>query len=183
MRRFLFGVLLALLSQAGVAFAQVKNDSVEITKVQIDAALKKALAERTTDQTLSWDDIGHANIGAGFVIRRPPDASGKQLGNIGGPLIHDKVTEVYIVTAGSGEQVTGGKILDGKPQGGPTSAIGPGLRGTKMEGGRVTRLVAGDIQIIPAGTVHMWKSVGPQGIDYVVLRIDPEKATKVTLKP
>jgi mannose-6-phosphate isomerase-like protein (cupin superfamily) len=115
-------------------------------------------------------------VSIGFVIRRPPDASGQPLGNIGGPLIHEKVTEIYYVLSGSGDQVTGGQILDGAPQAG--TAIGPGLRGTKMKGGHTTHLVAGDMQIIPAGTVHMWSSVGAQGIDYLVFRIDPEKASK-----
>jgi mannose-6-phosphate isomerase-like protein (cupin superfamily) len=181
MRQVLLGALVGfvLLSYAAPSFGQQPqpfNTAVDVTHADIQAALKKALAEKITDQTIGFADVGKGNVSVAFVIRR----NNATISNVGDPLVHDKITEIYYVVAGSGEQVTGGTIVDPKPQDG--KAIGPGTRGTKMEGGRVSKMVAGDIIVIPPGTVHTWSSVGPEGVDYLIYRFDPEKITSFQKK-
>ena len=70
--------------------------------------------------------------------------------------------------------MTGGTIVGGQPTRG-SGNIGPGVGGgTRIEGGRTSQLETGDVHIIPPGVPHGWLSVGPDGIDYLVVRVDPE---------
>ena len=144
-----------------------------VTNGEIQAHVKKALQEGISDRILNLVDIGPYNVATAVVIRRPAVAGSKGIGNIGSFLSHDKVTEVDHILRGSGTQVTGGTMIGGQPNMG--GATGPGVGGGKaIEGGRTSHLTAGDIQIIPPFVPHGWTSVGPEGIEYIVFRVDPE---------
>lgn len=168
-------LLMALLPCVVLAQTERSREATDLTNAEVQAHLAKAVKEGISDRILSLVDVGPYNVAAAVVIRRPPSPAGKGIGNIGGFLSHDKITEVYYITRGFGTQITGGKMIGGQPNrsGGAT---GPGIGGaTKIEGGRTSHLTAGDVQIIPPGVPHGWMSVGPEGIDYIVIRVDPEK--------
>lgn len=80
---------------------------------------------------------------------------------------------MYYVLRGSGTQATG-RLVQGTHQD-TSKTIGPGMNSTQpLENARASRLGPGDIQIIPPGVGHVWTSIDPGGIEYLVFRIDPE---------
>jgi mannose-6-phosphate isomerase-like protein (cupin superfamily) len=85
-------------------------------------------------------------------------------------LIHDRIDEIYYILDGGGTMVTGGKLVDEKHT--ETSAtIGPGWRGSSIQGGAERRVNKGDVVFITAGTPHMFTKLdGP--IRYMVYRVD-----------
>jgi mannose-6-phosphate isomerase-like protein (cupin superfamily) len=111
-------------------------------------------------------DSGKYNV-AVALVRRPASAV------VRGALTHAKVTEVYYILRGSGIQVTGGTLAAGKPNSG-SSTIGPSVSGSEVQGGRSSRLGPGDLQIVPPDVPHGFTSIEPGGIDYLVMRIDPD---------
>jgi mannose-6-phosphate isomerase-like protein (cupin superfamily) len=167
--------LLCLTSRA--AYGQTVSTPTAATDLSgsaIQAHIRTAEQQGVTDRILSMVDIGPYNIAAAVVIRRPPSPTSKGVGNIGGFLSHNKITEVYYVLRGSGTQLTGGTMIGGQPNKGG-GATGPGIGGgTSLRSARSSNLVAGDIQIIPPNVPHGWASVGPEGIDYIVFRVDPD---------
>jgi mannose-6-phosphate isomerase-like protein (cupin superfamily) len=91
----------------------------------------------------------------------------------GRALSHDKITEIYYVVRGRGTQVTG-PLVDATRQAESTT-IGPGYSsGSPIAGGRTTKLGPGEMQIIPPGVGHVWTDIAEGGIDYIVIRVDPE---------
>jgi mannose-6-phosphate isomerase-like protein (cupin superfamily) len=165
--------LLLILEPVGVS-AQTARAAADLDHTEIEAYLQRAVKEGVSDRIMSLVDVGPYNVAAAVVIRRLPGDTVKGIGNVGGFIQHDKVTEVYYVLRGSGVQVTGGTMIGGRPSsGGPST--GPGVGGgTRIDGGASSTLEAGDLQIIPAGVPHGWLSVGTDGIDYIVIRVDPE---------
>ena len=92
----------------------------------------------------------------------------------GRALSHDKITEIYYVVRGSGTQVTGPLAANATRQE-ESATIGPGFSSTSpISGGRSTRLGPGEMQIIPPGVGHVWTDIAEGGIDYLVIRVDPE---------
>jgi mannose-6-phosphate isomerase-like protein (cupin superfamily) len=85
-------------------------------------------------------------------------------------LVHDRIDEIYYILEGGGTLVTGGKLKDEKhTDASPT--IGPGWRGSSIEGGQERRVNKGDVVFITAGTPHMFTKLdGP--IRYLVYRVD-----------
>jgi mannose-6-phosphate isomerase-like protein (cupin superfamily) len=175
MRAKLVGALVGSLFLLPVgATAQTASGATDLDHTEIEAQVQRSAQEGLSDQILSLVDVGPYSVAAAVVIRRPPGGPGKAIGNIGRFSRHDKITEVYYVLSGSGVQMTGGTMIGGNPSSGG-STVGPGAGGaTRLEGGTASNLEAGDVQIIPAGVPHGWLSVGPQGIDYLVIRVDPE---------
>ena len=49
---------------------------------------------------------------------------------------------------------------------------------TRIEGGRTSNLVVGDVQIIPPNVPHGWAKVDPAGVDYLIFRVDPAHTIK-----
>lgn len=120
-------------------------------------------------------DVGNAYVGV--AIQHRPKA---EAGKAGNPLVHSKVTEVYIVTEGIAKLATGGTMTDAKifPKDNIDNGegIGPGFSGTVVKPNEVRTIVAGDMIIIPKGTPH-WFTEVPEELTYLVVRIDPEKST------
>ena len=137
----------------------------DLSAADIQALVKSFPKDKTTDQLLRLADMGKYNVAVG-AVSRAATASG------GGALSHDKVTEVYYVLRGSGTQVSGGAMVGAKPTMIPV--VGPSVSGSAIEGGRTTRLGPGDMQIIPPGVPHMWSAIDAGGVDYLVIRIDPD---------
>ena len=111
------------------------------------------------------DLVGIADFVDATVV--PP---GSSIGEHG----HERSLEIYYVVRGSGTQVTGPLAANATRQEESTT-IGPGFSSTSpISGGRATRLGPGEMQIIPPGVGHVWTDIAEGGIDYMVIRVDPE---------
>jgi hypothetical protein len=146
--------------------------AVDVTKADIQAAMKIGMAAlkpgvSVSDRNISVADIGTYNVAVAFVTRPATKVPS------GRALVHDKITEIYYVTRGSGTQVTGA-LVDATQEKGSTT-IGPGWSSASpMKVDRKTTLSAGEMQIIPPGVGHLWAEIAEGGIDYMVIRVDPE---------
>jgi len=146
--------------------------AVDITKTDIQAALKIGMAAlkpgvSVSDRNISLADAGPYNVAVAFVTRPATKVpSGRSLS-------HDKITEIYYVVRGSGKQATG-TLVDGVKESG-SATIGPGWSSTSaIKADRTTTLGPGEMQIIPPGVGHVWTEIAEGGIDYMVIRVDPE---------
>jgi mannose-6-phosphate isomerase-like protein (cupin superfamily) len=146
-----------------------------ITSNDVKDTIKNAKANPgavpgTYDVTIRSMNVEGDHVGAAVIRRVQPEDKDA--------LVHEKVTEIYEITEGSGTVELGGKLVGGKDFGGGSgpSAIGPSLRGTGIEGGHSQHVGPGDIVIIPAGTPHRFSALdGP--ITYLCFRVDPSKLT------
>jgi mannose-6-phosphate isomerase-like protein (cupin superfamily) len=146
-----------------------------ISANEISEYLKKAIAERRIDQQVRDVDIGKAHVAIGFVHRGKLDA----------PLPysvaeHDQVSEVYHVIDGSGALVLGPDLIDKKRRPADEPVVrfinGPGNNAASIRNGETFQLKAGDVVVIPAGTGHWFTKIDDH-IDYLMIRIDPDKVT------
>ena len=142
---------------------------------ELEAYTKKAVAEKLTDQQVRAVDIGKAHIGIGRVHRgrldKPaPDSVAE----------HDLVSEVYYITDGSATLVLGPDITNRQRRPATLQTVrefnGPGNNGSEIRNGVAYNLKAGDMVVIPAGTGHWFTKIDDH-IDYVMVRIDPDKVT------
>jgi mannose-6-phosphate isomerase-like protein (cupin superfamily) len=146
-----------------------------IPQSELRAYTEKAIAEKLTDQQVRDVEIGRAHVGIAMVHRGKLDA----------PLPssvaeHDLVSEVYHVTSGSATLVLGPDIADPKRRPATLRTVrefnGPGHNGSEIRQGVVYQLKTGDVVVIPAGTGH-WFTKIEDHIDYLMVRIDPDKVT------
>ena len=140
-------------------------------------------------------DISAADIQAQMGPRKPNALPNIRVVDAGGPhvavgalnrtegqpqpaAVHDKVSEVYYVTAGEATLVTGGTLVNPKVRPADSPQVrqqdGPGSTGTAINGGTSRQIKTGDVIIIPAGTPH-WFSKINGSLSYVVVRIDPNQ--------
>ena len=186
MKRMLVG-LVAVVSVVGVLAAQGKINPTDpqptcsmcpgyyIPASELQAYTAKAVAEKLTDQQVRDIEIGKAHIGIGMVHRgrleKPaPDSVAE----------HDLVSEVYHVIDGSATLVLGADIVNRQRR--PATQLtvrefnGPGNNGSDIRNGVAYQLKAGDVVVIPAGTGHWFTRIDDH-IDYLMVRIDPDKVT------
>ena len=142
---------------------------------EVAAYTKKAIAEKRVDQQARDVDIGKAHIGIGVVHRGKLDAPAPE-----SVAEHDLVSEVYHIISGSGTLVLGPDILEMKRRPATSETVrlfnGPGNNGTSIRNGVAYNLKPGDVVIIPAGTGHWFTKIDDH-IDYIMIRIDPDKVT------
>ena len=171
----------ALLLAASVLSAQESRPTCNncpatyIPNEEIQAYLKRAIAEKLIDQQIRAVDSGKTNVDVGLVYRgkldKPaPDAVAE----------HDKVSEVYHVIDGSATLVTGPDLVGKKPRPADDRAVkmlnGPGSNSASIRNGVTHQLKPGDVVIIPAGTGHWFTKIDDH-ITYLMVRVDPEKVT------
>src|SRR5262245_21219123 len=179
MRSKMLNMLIPMLLLPALAAAQglpaasgPAKAATDVTKADIQAAMKIGMAALTpgvcvSDRNICLSDIGKYNVAVAFVTRPATKVPS------GRALAHDKITEIYYVTRGSGTQVTG-TLVDATQEKGSTT-IGPGWSSASpVKVDRKTTLSAGEMQIIPPGVGHIWTEIAEGGIDYMVIRIDPE---------
>lgn len=144
---------------------------------ELDAYLKKAIAEKRIDQQVRDVDIGKAHVGIGMVYR----------GKLDGPkpdsvAEHDLVSEVYHIVDGGGTLVLGPDIADMKRRPADEETVrlfnGPGNNGSTIRNGTAYQLKPGDVVVIPAGTGHWFTKIDDH-ISYLMVRVDPDKVTPV----
>jgi len=148
-----------------------------IARSELDAYVKKAVAENLIDQQTRDIDIGKAHIGIGVVHR----------GRLASPAAdsvaeHDLVSEVYHIIDGSATLVTSPDIVGMKRRPATLETVrlfnGPGNNGSSVRNGVAHELKAGDVIVIPAGTGHLFTKIDDH-INYLMVRIDPDKVTPV----
>lgn len=142
---------------------------------ELQAYTKKAVAEKLTDQQVRDVEIGKAHIGIGMVHRGKLDAPAPN-----SVAEHDQVSEVYHVIDGSATLVLGPDITNRQRR--PATLLtvrefnGPGNNGSEIRNGVAHQIKAGDVVVIPAGTGHWFTKIDDH-IDYLMIRIDPDKVT------
>lgn len=146
---------------------------ISVSELQLYA--QKALAEQLLDQQVRDIEIGKAHIGIGVVHRGKLD---KPAAN--SVAEHDQVSEVYHVIDGTATLVLGPDIANRQRRPSTMRTVvefnGPGNNGSEIENGVAYDLKPGDVVVVPAGTGHWFTRVDDH-IDYLMVRIDPDKVT------
>jgi mannose-6-phosphate isomerase-like protein (cupin superfamily) len=142
---------------------------------ELEGYTKKALAENLLDQQVRDIEIGKAHIGIGMVHRGKLDKPGTD-----SVAEHDLVSEVYHIVSGTATLVLGPDITNRQRRPATQRTVvefnGPGNNGTEIRNGVAYNLKPGDVVVIPAGTGHWFTKIDDH-IDYLMVRIDPDKAT------
>jgi mannose-6-phosphate isomerase-like protein (cupin superfamily) len=186
MKTFLLGLTLATFSVAPL-MGQAKINPTDpqptcnmcpgtyIPLSELEAYTKKALAENLLDQQVRDIEIGKAHIGIGMVHRGKLDKPGTD-----SVAEHDLVSEVYHIVSGTATLVLGPDITNRQRRPATQRTVvefnGPGNNGTEIRNGVAYNLKPGDVVVIPAGTGHWFTKIDDH-IDYLMVRIDPDKAT------
>ncbi|HEX7796786.1 MAG TPA: hypothetical protein VF456_20630 [Vicinamibacterales bacterium] len=170
----LAGMLLFATAGTPTAAGNVSNVGSHVTKDDVLATLKALPANTGTEQIMKMVDVGRLDVGVA-VMRRQPGTQNA--------VVHDSLTEVYYILSGSGVLTTGRTVVDPKPMD-PNGRVvkelaGPSSSGPTIQEGHSQHFVAGDTIIIPAGVGH-WYSSLDSTVDYLVVRIDPDR--KIPLK-
>jgi AraC-like protein len=148
-----------------------------IAKDEVDAYVKKAIAEKLTDQQVRDVEIGKSHIGIGVVHRGKLTAPAPE-----SVAEHDLVSEVYHIIDGSATLVTGPDLVGKKRRPADLETVrlfnGPGNNSASIRNGVTHELKAGDVIVIPAGTGHWFTKIDDH-ITYLMVRIDPDKVTPI----
>src|SRR5688572_5346554 len=146
-----------------------------IGNTEVQSYVKKAIAEKLTDQQIRDVEIGKSHIGIGVVYRGrltapAPDSVAE----------HDLVSEVYHVIDGAGTLMTGPDLVGKKRRPADQETVrlfnGPGNNAASIRNGVSQELRPGDVVVIPAGTGHYFTRIDDH-ITYLMVRIDPDKVT------
>jgi len=142
---------------------------------ELEAYTKKAIAEKLIDQQVRDIEIGKAHVGIGMVHRGKLDKPAPN-----SVAEHDLVSEVYHIVSGTATLVLGPDITNRQRRPGTLRTViefnGPGNNGSEIRNGKAYDLKPGDVVVIPAGTGHWFMKIDDH-IDYLMVRIDPDKAT------
>jgi len=144
---------------------------------ELQAYTQKAVAEKLIDQQVRDIEIGKAHIGIGMVHRGKLDKPAAD-----SVAEHDLVSEVYHIIDGTATLVLGPDITNRQRR--PATQLtvrefnGPGNNGTEIRNGVTLNLKPGDVVVIPAGTGHWFTKIDDH-IDYLMVRIDPDKVTPI----
>jgi mannose-6-phosphate isomerase-like protein (cupin superfamily) len=148
-----------------------------IPEAEIQAYVKKAIAERLTDQQVRDVNVGKSHVGIGVVHRGKLAAPAPQ-----SVAEHDLVSEVYHIIDGSATLVTSPDLVDKKRRPADLETVrlfnGPGNNAASVRNPVTHQLKAGDVIVIPAGTGHWFTKIDDH-ITYLMVRIDPDKVTPV----
>jgi mannose-6-phosphate isomerase-like protein (cupin superfamily) len=144
---------------------------------ELQAYTKKALAEGLLDQQVRDIEIGKAHVGIGMVHRGKLDKPAPN-----SVAEHDQVSEVYHIIDGTATLMLGPDITNRQRR--PATQLtvrefnGPGNNGSDIRNGKSYDLKPGDVVVIPAGTGHWFTKIDDH-IDYLMVRIDPDKVTPI----
>ena len=188
MKKLLFGLTLAACFVAAL-WAQGKVNPTDpqptcnmcpgtyIPLSELQAYTKKAVAEKLVDQQVRDIEIGKAHVGIGMVHRGKLDKPGAD-----SVAEHDQVSEVYHIIEGTATLVLGPDITNRQRRPSTLRTVvefnGPGNNGSEIRNGKAYDLKPGDVVVIPAGTGHLFTKIDDH-IDYLMVRIDPDKVTPV----
>ena len=141
---------------------------------EVQAYVKRAIANQLTDQQIRAVDIGKTNVGVAVVHRgriNNPNANVAE---------HDLVSEVYHVISGSATLVLGPDLIgkERRPANLTTVRLlnGPGNNAKGIRNGVAYQIKAGDVVVIPAGTGHQFTRIDDH-VTYLMIRVDADKVT------
>ncbi|HEY1303970.1 MAG TPA: AraC family ligand binding domain-containing protein [Vicinamibacterales bacterium] len=142
---------------------------------ELQAYTKKAVEEKLIDQQVRDIDIGKAHVGIGMVHRGKLDNPAPN-----SVAEHDQVSEVYHIVDGTATLMLGPDITNRERRPATSQTVrefnGPGNNGAEIRNGKSYQLKPGDVVVIPAGTGHWFTKIDDH-IDYLMVRIDPDKIT------
>jgi mannose-6-phosphate isomerase-like protein (cupin superfamily) len=142
---------------------------------ELQAYAKKAVAEKLLDQQVRDIEIGKSHVGIGMVHRGKLDKPAQN-----SVAEHDQVSEVYHIVDGTGTLVLGPDIANRQRRPSTLRTViefnGPGNNGSEIKNGVAYDLKPGDVVVVPAGTGHWFTRIDDH-IDYLMIRIDPDKVT------
>jgi mannose-6-phosphate isomerase-like protein (cupin superfamily) len=175
MKRMLLGVTATTLLVLTTLSAQEPTckmcPGTYISNDEIQQYVKKAMAEKITDQQVRAVDIGKSNVAIGLVHRT-------RLTTPGEVAEHDFVSEVYHIIDGSATLVLGPDLVGKERRPADNNAVrflnGPGNNAKSIRNGVAHQLKAGDVVVIPAGTGHWFTKIDDH-ITYLMVRVDPDK--------
>jgi mannose-6-phosphate isomerase-like protein (cupin superfamily) len=146
------GALVGVLVVALVATAQEAAKLVYVPAKQIEADIRKASANNGEQEiNLIERTLDHA----GILLRRTLPGKAE---------VHETETDVWYVIDGGCILVTGGSLIDAKPE-------GPGqIRGTGITGGEERKIGKGDFIRIPNGMPHWVKKIEGGELVYIVMK-------------
>lgn len=170
MKPIAFGFLLALAAAAGAAGATLAGSAVDISGSAIDTALQRTAEQPDADESLGIYNVGNDyNLGLSVVHRAR--TGGRQ---IPPAAVHNEVTEVFHIIAGTGTVVTGGTLAPPQQnQNDPRS--GPTILGSRIVDGITRGVGPGDVIVVPPNTPVQFTEVNSAELVYLVVRIDPHK--------
>jgi mannose-6-phosphate isomerase-like protein (cupin superfamily) len=145
-----------------------------IPKSEIDAYIRRGIANQLTDQQVRQVDIGKVNVGVA-VVHRPRLVNAEA--NVAE---HDLVSELYHVIDGAATLKLGPDLVGKQRRPASLTTVrllnGPGNNAKDIRNGVSYDIKAGDVVIIPAGTGHQFTRIDDR-ITYLMVRVDPDKVT------
>ena len=171
--RILTALALIFLQISISAAAQEVQVITVIKSETLEETARKAERKKIIDITVRHVVDGDSNVGIGVLHRPVMKADGPI-----NAILHHNQTEVYRIMAGAGTLATSSALTDVRPLD-PTgftviNLTGPSDFGKIVDVENSQHLSKGDIVIIPAGVAHGFSEI-TEAIDYMVVRIDPDK--------
>lgn len=152
------------------------NDAQVVTVIKsatLEETARKAESEKIIDISVKHVEVADGNVGIG-VLHRPVMKSDGPITAI----LHHNQSEVYRIMAGAGTLATSSSMIDIKPLDPEGFTVlnltGPSDFGKIINVENSQHITKGDIVIIPAGIAHGFSEI-TEAIDYMVVRIDPDK--------
>jgi mannose-6-phosphate isomerase-like protein (cupin superfamily) len=145
--------------------AQEPASATIISAAEVEATLKQSIEKNAVDTPIKSTPIPGGTSTVAMLYRSRAETSA---------LIHDHVTEIYQVIAGSGTLITGGRLEGIKEN--DLTRLGAGMSHTGTHVGGESRHVGPkDVIIVPAGMAHRFSQLdGP--ISYLVYRFAPTQS-------
>jgi mannose-6-phosphate isomerase-like protein (cupin superfamily) len=157
-------MLILLAIAFGLAAEQQASGTV-ITADEIASTLKQSIANNVVDQPVKAAEVPGGHKASLALLRRTKAETSA--------LIHNRVTEIYQITRGSGTIVTGGSLEHATATDLTRVNAGPSQTGTH-QGGEARHVGPNDVIIVPAGMPHRFSQLDGPEIVYLVYRFEPK---------
>ena len=151
---------IATLTSSALAQQAAPPVNTFLSNKDIMALVDKAKADRKGDAPLVAEPI---------LLLAPYKAQLEYRPGTSPAAFHEKDAELMVVLDGTGNIVTGGKLVEEKR----TNANN--LSGPSIAGGNSQAVVKGDMVIVPANTPHQVNLGAKTEMVYLVVRVDPKK--------
>jgi mannose-6-phosphate isomerase-like protein (cupin superfamily) len=156
----------SLVTAGASASAQDLPPAAYVDAAEIDATMRRSIANNVLDTKLKEEAIKGGVLRIGIVHRAKPEPRA---------LVHQELTEIYTIVEGSGTLITGGIVRDATAAADPPNLGNTPTFYVNQTGGVTQKVKPKDVIIIPAGTPHRFQDLdGP--ITYLIYRFEPAQA-------